>query len=76
MSRLNQPKPVRLIMGIIFAPGARIGECMEKLAREFGEEVFRSDPGLSTARITTKKRWERGFYAYSPPTRDSFPARP
>ena len=43
MSRLNQPKPVRLIMGIIFAPGARIGECMEKLAREFGEEVFRSD---------------------------------
>ncbi|MCL4243698.1 MAG: DUF4416 family protein [Candidatus Dadabacteria bacterium] len=44
MSRLKEPKPVRLIMGIIFAPGARIGECVEELARKFGEESYRSGP--------------------------------
>ena len=44
MSSLKEPKPVRLITGIIFAPGARIEECMEELSRGFGEEAYRSGP--------------------------------
>lgn len=44
MSSLKEPKPVRLITGVIFAPGANIGECMEELSRRFGEEAYRSAP--------------------------------
>lgn len=44
MSSLKEPKPVRLITGVIFAPGANIGECMEELSRKFGDEAYRSAP--------------------------------
>jgi len=68
MSSLNQPKPVRLIAGIIHTPDAKIAECMEQLARELGEEAYRSDPrpfdGTSYYEEEMGRGLQRVFTAY------------
>lgn len=44
MSRLAEPKPVKLITGVIYRPDAEIGRCLEALSRELGEAGHTSGP--------------------------------
>ncbi|MEQ9617636.1 MAG: DUF4416 family protein [Deltaproteobacteria bacterium] len=43
MSELREPKPVRLIAGIIYKPDSRLDDCIESLGARFGEINFISD---------------------------------
>lgn len=43
MSDLLEPKPVRLLIGLIYSEDAPIDECIKKLEERFGETDFISD---------------------------------
>jgi hypothetical protein len=43
MSELQEPRPVKLIIGLIYSQNAKVDECIEKLRASFGDSDFISN---------------------------------